>query len=412
MFPDRARANVQNPSAECSESAVNKRPRAAHQPDVGLTDRRSLWRGSAIHSERGWVPCSLVLTLFMFFGLLSALLAAFDRLLLNAGLTLGSPVRRLLRRRQARLAAASDGGNQTQFSLDADTTSAKRPILLYFHSSGLFLPYYIGVAEYLKAHYDCSDIMCAGVSGGYAGASSIVLDIDPLTHWRAVDGMRQRAASRFFGSFLLSSHDMIHCGYLPLLRERADELLPRLATGRMRLGCTQLWPWPMLRAVWLDTFHSVKALCHACTCSMRVIPIFRLPGRLGDGSLVVDGFLGCCPEQLLAALHSAAPSAPLPTIITISAVPCEADLAPSRVLGGLSQVVRLPSRKDFDAWQRQGWLDAESKARTLFEAKGMRPLVETAKSRGGGAALLRSGDVSSAPSTSRGKGRKSRSPVR
>ena len=154
-----------------STPRVNERPRAASRVVLTAT--------ASIHSPCFFFyrPPSVFIsgTLFMFFALFSALLAAFDRLLLNAGLTLGSPVRRLLRRRQARLAAASDGGSQTHFSLDAElSTSAKRPILLYFHSSGLFLPYYIGVAEYLKAHYDCSDIMCAGVSGGYAGASSIV----------------------------------------------------------------------------------------------------------------------------------------------------------------------------------------------------------------------------------------------
>ena len=295
---------------------------------------------------------------------MASVLHSIDCFVLTTAITLTEPLRRFWRWFQMLFNSCDN----------SDT-----PTIIYFHSSGLFLPYHIGVAEYMKANFDCRKTTCIGVSGGYAGASTIVLDLDPETHWQAISGMRQRASQRWLGSLLLGSHDMIHCGYLPLLR---PEVLRKLRSGRFRLGCTKLWPYP-LTPLWVSSFDSVKALCYACTCSMRVFPIFRMPGRI-DGSLVLDGFLGCQPGPFGS------------NVIEVSAVPCaSATVAPAQVLGGLTQVITLPNREDFDAWRSKGWADADSARSKLLEA-GLR-LVPEQQLRSSSAAARRARSVTSRP---------------
>ena len=183
-----------------------------------------------------------------------------------------------------------------------------------------------------------------------------------------MQNLRKRGEQRWpLQTFLLSEHDMIHHGYLPLLKPHEQELLPKLLSGRLRLGATCLaGPWwaPCLGAIWSSRYESIEALCHACTCSMRTLPIFRFFGRL-RGCLCFDGWMGCRPEQQIRAI----PRASLARLLVVSAVPCpEADIAPKRVLGGLSQLVTLPSRDDFDEWMRRGREDAAGAADAIAAA--------------------------------------------
>lgn len=290
------------------------------------------------------------------FAMTASLLKRADRLLLRSTLCCGQPLVRVLRSLQTVREAIwpMDEPHSREQLANADA-------VLYFASSGLFFPYYIGIAEYLKAHFDCSSLVVAGVSGGYAPAASIVLGLDPETHWRAIDGMRTMGRSRALGTYFFSEHEMMHGGYLPLLKDDEPRLLPLLSSKRLWLGCTRLWPQP-LRAFWLSSFDSLHALVHACTCSMRVLPILRLPGKLG-GCWVVDGFFGCHPPQLACDEH----------VLVISAVPSAAGLSPKEVLGGATDLVRLPSRENFDAWMRQGWLDASERGRAHWERLRLKP---------------------------------------
>ena len=289
--------------------------------------------------------------------ILTAAFKAIDTLLLTCLIFCGQPLLRLIRSLQlvrgAIWAQSEDVSPRDELAF-ADA-------IIYFCSSGLFLPYYIGVAEYLKANFDCSSLIVAGVSGGYAPAASIVLGLDSETHWRAIEGMRVAGRSRALGNYFFSEHEMIHSGYLPLLEEDEPRLLRSLSKRRLWLGCTQLWPRP-LRSMWTSSFESVKALCHACTCSMRVFPILRLPGKL-RGCWVVDGMLGCHPRQLANAER----------MLIVSAVPSREGLSPKRVLGGVTDLARLPSRRNFDRWMAQGWEDA-SEGRAHFERLGLKPL--------------------------------------
>jgi hypothetical protein len=170
---------------------------------------------------------------------------------------------------------------------------------------------------------------------------------------------------------------MIHSGYLPLLkRDHAAYLTlrARLARGRFWLGATAVWPWPGT-SVWVggDDLSSAKSLCHAATCSMRVLPIFRTPGFL-RGSLVFDGFLACRPACLRRHLRVSQGMAAIGKTITVSAVPSTtASISPSSLLGGVSDVVCLPTRARFDAWVARGASDAEAAAqRGLFDQAGMK----------------------------------------
>ena len=301
----------------------------------------------------------------------SILLRLFDELLLLAALIIGAPFRIALRRIQEKLRT----GHRVQ-SPPAEVP----PIILFFNSSGLFLPYYIGVAEYLKEHYDvdADHVYACGVSGGYAPAASIVLGLDPEVHWEAIENLRRRGEQRWpFGTFLLSEHDMIHHGYLPILRPRQEELLPKCLSGRLQLGSTAVFPcWtPMLGAIWTSRYGSMEALCHACTCSMRTLPILRWFGTL-NGTLCFDGWMGCTPQQVMDAI----PGADASRLLVVSAVPCpEAHIAPRQVLGGLSKVVTLPSRGEFDDMVHRGREDAKRAVGTI-EATGLLRLSKFSKS--------------------------------
>lgn len=295
------------------------------------------------------------------------LLLWLDRLLLSLGLYVGQPIVGVLRWLQALFLDTAEDSAEADGGLP----------LLFFESSGLFLPYYIGVAKYLREHYDTDHVICAGVSGGYAAASSLALGISPETHWAAIDGMRRHGRRRRLGTFFLSSSDMIHSGYLPLLKRDHPEYLAlraRLARGRFWLGATAVWPWPGT-SVWVggDDLSSVKSLCHAATCSMRVLPIFRAPGLL-RGSMVFDGFLACRPACLRRHLRLSQGQAAIGKTLTVSAVPSTtASISPSALLGGLSDVVCLPTRATFDQWVARGASDAAAAAeRGLFDQAGMR----------------------------------------
>lgn len=301
--------------------------------------------------------------------ILASTLARLDRLLLWLALAVFQPLIGVLRALQARLLDSP--------AEDAPSDDPSAPPLLFFESSGLFLPYYLGVADYLKEDYELDAAICAGVSGGYAAASTIALGLTTETHWAAIEGMRRLGQKRVLGTFAFTSRDMIHNGYLPLLKKdhaRYLELRERLAQGRFYLGATSLWPWPGT-SVWAggDEMPSAKALCHAATCSMRVPPIFFRPGKL-LGRYVIDGFLACRPACLRHHLRTHHGLAPLGATITVSAVPSStASVSPAALLGGLSAVVLLPSRETFDAWMAAGRSDAAVAAqRGVFEAAHLR----------------------------------------
>lgn len=296
-----------------------------------------------------------------------------DSLALRLALFLFRPLLLLLRLLQSLLLDREEDQRETE---DA------RP-LLFFESSGLFLPYYIGVAEYLVHHYNLDRALCAGVSGGYAGAASIALGVSAEMHWEAIASMAMLAKRRALGSFFLSSRDMIHSGYLPILKRNHAAYLAlreRLSRGHFWLGATAIWPRPA-SSVWAgaDDMSSAKALCHAATCSMRVLPIFRKPGLLKQ-SLVCDGFLACRPACLRRHLRVNRGIHDIGHTITISAIPSKtAVISPSTLLGGLSDVVCLPSRQNFDSWRARGRADAAAAAeRGVFDRAGLQRKKPTA----------------------------------
>jgi len=104
-----------------------------------------------------------------------------DRLILFLGLLVGQPFIGAIRRLQALLIDSEED------TAESDDPSA--PPLIFFESSGLFFPYYLGVAEHVCEHYDTDHVICAGVSGGYAAASTIALGLHTEMHWAAIEGM-------------------------------------------------------------------------------------------------------------------------------------------------------------------------------------------------------------------------------
>ena len=274
-----------------------------------------------------------------------------DRCVLDIGLWFGTKVLRLVH-------TVLDC-----FFTDAGPPLDDKAVVLWFDSSGLLLPYHIGVAEWVLDHYDCSSVVAAGISGGYAPAASIVMGITAEDHWRAVETLRALGGTRWLRAYFFSSSEMIHHGYLPQLAPAEDATLIKLAGGRMFIGCSEIWP-RFGRAVWVNRFESAKAICHACTCSMRTLPILRLPGRIGR-ALVIDGVLACRPRRQATARN----------VIRVSVFPSKrASIAPERLLGGASDLIRLPSREKWDKWMHQGKLDAEAAAkRGVFAAAGLVP---------------------------------------
>ena len=267
-----------------------------------------------------------------------------DRLILAVGLRVGIMLLRALHYLLDRMYPHQAGPKITKDGIP----------VVWFDSSGLFLPYYIGVAEYLLANYDCTNVCAAGVSGGYAPAATLVMDVTAEDHWAAIELLRRLGSGRWLGAYFFSASEMIHHGYLPALSQPEVEakMLRRFNDGRLWLGSTVIWPQPG-NAIWTNRFASVKELCYACTCSMRTIPILRLPGRLA-GALVWDGCIACRPSGV------DAQSAEL-KFLRVSAFPSSrAHISPSRLLGGLHDVVQLPSRQKFDSWRRQGWEDCRT----------------------------------------------------
>lgn len=143
--------------------------------------------------------------------------------------------------------------------------------VLWFDSAGLLLPYHIGVAEYVSTHYDCSSLVAAGISGGYAPAATLVMGVTIEAHWQAVETLRALGRNRWLGAFFFSSKEMIEHGYLPQLEASEAAALDRLASGRMWIGCSEIFP-RFGRAVWVRRFASARAICHACTCRCSVPP--------------------------------------------------------------------------------------------------------------------------------------------
>ena len=194
-------------------------------------------------------------------------------------------------------------------------------VVVWFDSSGLLLPYHIGVAEYLSERYCSTNICCVGISGGYAPASTLIMGVSAEEHWQAVQTLRRLGQKRWLSSFFFSSSEMIHHGYLPQLQPSERETLSKLAGDRMWIGASEIWPMPG-RQVWTHRYQSSKHVCHACTCSMRTPPILRLPGRV-DGALVVDGALACRPR-----------SAPA-NLVRVSVFPSSlATISPQQQIGG------------------------------------------------------------------------------
>ena len=232
-----------------------------------------------------------------------------DRCVLDIGLRFGTKVLRLVH-------TVLDC-----FFTDAGPPLDDKAVVLWFDSSGLLLPYHIGVADWVLDHYDCSSVVAAGISGGYAPAASIVMGITAEDHWRAVETLRALGGTRWLRAYFFSSSEMIHHGYLPQLAPAEDATLIKLAGGRMFIGCSEIWP-RFGRAVWVNRFESAKAICHACTCSMRTLPILRLPGRIGR-ALVIDGVLACRPRRQATARN----------VIRVSVFPSKrASIAPERLL--------------------------------------------------------------------------------
>jgi hypothetical protein len=81
--------------------------------------------------------------------------------------------------------------------------------------------------------------------------------------------------------------------------------------------------------------------------------------------LVIDGVLACRPRRQATARN----------VIRVSVFPSKrASIAPERLLGGASDLIRLPSREKWDNWVHQGKLDAEAAAkRGVFAAAGLVP---------------------------------------
>ena len=273
--------------------------------------------------------------------------SAFDSIVLSVLLCLGTPLLRLF---HALLDALGVPGAPAGIEDD---------IVLWFDSSGLLLPYHIGVADYIAENYDVSRVVAAGISGGYAPASTLVLGVNTESHWEAIQTLRALGASRWLGCYFFSSDEMIEHGYLPQLEADEPNALAKLAGGRMHLGCSELLP-RLGRAVWINRFESARAICYACTCSMRTLPILRIPGLIGR-ALVIDGVLACRPAR---AAHK---------LIRVSVFPSKrATISPAGHLGGMSDLVRLPSRANFERWLAQGRADAaDADARGVFAAAGL-----------------------------------------
>jgi hypothetical protein len=306
------------------------------------------------------VPASFHLRSNMLVGMYATL----DRLLLWLALCVGTRVLRAIHRLLDTL-GRKPSGPPLSGPDESDT-----PILAWFDSSGLYMCYYLGIAEYLLENFDCTDLVAAGVSGGYAPASMLLLGLSAEDHWRALETLRNYSiySQRWLGSYFFSASEMIHYGYLPILERFAPRqqqvLLTALRSGRFWVGASEIWP-QFGNAVWTHCFSSIRHLCYVCTCSLRTWPLLKRPGRLGR-SLVIDGVLFCRPRTTQSS-----------RLLRVSAFPSSlAAISPVRLLGGFMDVVRLPSREKFDTWRAQGREDARlADERGVMEACGLTRLL-------------------------------------
>ncbi|KAK3255582.1 hypothetical protein CYMTET_35240 [Cymbomonas tetramitiformis] len=227
-------------------------------------------------------------------------------------------------------------------------------------------PYHLGVANYIAEHFDVSDLRSAGASGGFTGAVTLAADVTEEEHWECLQTAKELWASRLLGPFLIQTKEWM-APYYHVLLKHESALLEAQRDGRITIGVTTIFPreskWPLAHKR-IDTFSSVKEFAYTVTCSQRILPFYRLPGKI-EGQWTVDGGLsslftfpkGADPRSIV----RVAPWGFWPL----------SDIHPSFPYA-FYRFFMPPSRKDWEAFVSNGYDDAR-RNHHVFINKGFRP---------------------------------------
>lgn len=242
-----------------------------------------------------------------------------------------------------------------------------------FGGCGLLYPYQLGVVQYLRQEFDCSQVRCAGHSAGFASALSLATGVNAEAHWDVLCDARARWAQRPL-SYCLDSEAAWMAPYVKALAPHEQEVVAAAADGRLALGHTRLrlrrraaWRLPLLRVGHCVTaqFSSLTDFVHCVTVSQRIPPFYRAPGWR-EGGWGLDG--------ALSASFTIPPGADAEKVVTVSPANRTATIRPADdARFPLTWFVQLPDEKRWELLRRRGYEDAAA-ARDKLIQKGLVPL--------------------------------------
>ena len=260
-------------------------------------------------------------------------------------------------------------------TLSAEAAPDPRPVVS-FGGCGLLYPYQLGVVQYLRQEFDCSQVRCAGHSAGFASALSLATGVQPEAHWDVLCDARARWAQRPLG-YCLDSEAAWMAPYLRALQAHEAEVVEAAAEGRLCLGHTRLrlrgragWRLPLLRVGHCVTsrFSSLTDFVQCVTVSQRIPPFYRAPGWR-DGAWGLDG--------ALSSSFTIPPHAAEEKVITVSPANRTATICPAAdARFPLRWFVQLPDEQRWELLRRRGFEDAAAARQKLIE-RGLVPLAGT-----------------------------------
>lgn len=235
-----------------------------------------------------------------------------------------------------------------------------------FAGCGFLYPYQLGVAAHLAAHYDVSQLRCAGHSAGFAAALSLAAGVPPSAHWDVLQVAQARWAARPLGPFLDSTRAWM-APYLAALRPCEPAIAAAGAAGRLCLGYSRLEVGPRWRLrgghATTAAFPTLRAFVYAVTLSQRCPPFYTRPGFL-DGGWGADG--------ALTAAFTLPPGCAAARCVTVSPTNTGADVCPSAPLP-LAWFFTPPDAARWALLMEMGARDAAA-ARATLVGRGLVPL--------------------------------------
>ena len=248
---------------------------------------------------------------------------------------------------------------------DAQPATDPRPAVS-FAGCGFLYPYQLGVAAHLAAHYDLSQLRCAGHSAGFAAALTLAAGVPPSAHWAVLQVAQARWAARLCGPFLDSTRAWM-APYLAALQACEAAIAEAGAAGRLCLGYSRLEFGPRWRLrgghATTAAFPTLRAFVYAVTLSQRCPPFYTRPGYLAGG-WGLDG--------ALTAAFTLPPGCAAARCVTVSPTNTSADVCPATPLP-LAWFFTPPDAARWALLLEMGARDAAA-ARATLVGKGLVPL--------------------------------------